>query len=110
MDPAGAVESATITQARIAAGDDFRVDVVNGPASLKASVRGASLDARAFIKSILDGGPSGQSATKDFDLDARIGSVLGSNKQAITNMELTASGAAGKRGSETCAEESAAAR
>ena len=32
MDPAGAVESATITQARIAAGDDFKVDVVNGPA------------------------------------------------------------------------------
>jgi hypothetical protein len=97
MDPAGAIESATITQARIAAGDDFKVDVVNGPASLKVSARGASLDARAFVKSILDGSSSGQSATKDFDIDARIASVLGSNKQAITNMELTAS----RRGGQT---------
>ena len=97
MDPAGAVESATITQARIAAGDDFKVDVVNGPASLKVSVRGASLDARAFVKSILEGTSSGQAATKDFDLDAKIANVIGSNKQAITNMELTAS----RRGGET---------
>jgi len=97
MDAAGSVESATITEARIAPGDDFRVDVVNGPASLKASVRGASLDARAFVKSILAGGSSGQTTAKDFDLDAKIASVTGSNKQAITNMELTAS----RRGGET---------
>ena len=97
MDPAGAVESATITQARIAAGDDFKVDVVNGQSSLKVSARGASLDARAFVKSILDGTASGQTAAKDFDLDAKIASVTGSNKQAITNMELTAS----RRGGET---------
>ena len=97
MDPAGAIESATITQARIAAGDDFKVDVVNGEFSLKISARGASLDARAFVKSILEGGSSGQSAAKDFDLDAKIASVTGSNKQAITNMELTAS----RRGGET---------
>ena len=91
MDPAGAIESATITQARIAAGDDFKVDVVNGQSSLKISARGASLDARAFVKSILEGTSSGQTAAKDFDLDAKIASVTGSNKQAITNMELTAS-------------------
>jgi hypothetical protein len=97
MDPAGAIESATITQARIAAGDDFKVDVVNGESSLRVSARGASLDARAFVKSILEGSSSGQSATKDFDLEARIASVTGSNKQAITNMELTAS----RRGGET---------
>ena len=97
MDPAGAIESATITQARIAAGDDFKVDVVNGESLLKISARGASLDARAFVKSVFESGSSGQSATKDFDLDARIASVTGSNKQAITNMELTAT----RRGGET---------
>jgi AsmA-like C-terminal region/Protein of unknown function len=96
MDPDGAIESATITQARIAPGDDFKVDVVNGPASLKASVRGASLDARAFVKSVLEGTSSGQAAAKDFDLDAKIASVIGSNKQTITNMELTASRRAGE--------------
>jgi hypothetical protein len=42
MDLAGAIESATITQARIAAGDDFKVDVVNGESSLKVSARGAT--------------------------------------------------------------------
>jgi hypothetical protein len=97
MGPDGVVESATMTQARIAAGDDFKVDVVNGQSSLKVSARGASLDARAFVKSILEGTSSGQTAAKDFDLDARIASVTGSNKQAITNMELTAS----RRGGET---------
>src|SRR3984885_7183871 len=97
MSPDGAVESPTITQARIAAGNDFKVDVVNGQSSLKISARGASLDARAFVRSILEGTSSGQTAAKDFDLDARIASVTGSNKQAITNMELTAS----RRGGET---------
>ena len=97
MDADGAVQSATITQARIAPGDDFRVDVVNGPTSLKASVRGASLDARAFVKSLLEGASSGQTAAKDFDLDAKIASVVGANKQAITGVELTAF----RRGGET---------
>ena len=97
MDPDGAVASAMITQARIAPGDDFKVDVVNGPALLKISARGASLDGRAFVKSVLEGASSGQAATKDFDIDAKIASVAGSNKQAITNMELTAS----RRGGET---------
>ena len=97
MDPAGGVQSATITEARIAPGDDFRVDVVNGPTSLKVSVRGASLDARAFVKSLWQGASSGQSAAKDFDLDAKIASVVGANKQGMTGVELTAF----RRGGET---------
>ena len=89
MGADGAVESATITEARIAPGDDFKVDVVNGPTSLKASVRGASLDARAFVKSLWQGTPA-PGASKDFDLDARIATVKGANKQAMTGVELTA--------------------
>jgi AsmA-like protein/uncharacterized protein DUF3971 len=92
----GTVKSATITSARIAPGDDFKVDVVNGPTSFHASVRGTSLDARAFVKSWWDGSPAGQSATKDFDLDARIATVQGANKQTITGMELTADRRAGE--------------
>ena len=109
MDPAGAIESATITQARIAPGDDFKVDVVNGPASLKVSVRGASLDARAFVKSILDGGL----------VRTNRGEGLRPRRQdrerhrAPTNRRSRTwssrrSGAAAKRGSEACADESAA--
>ena len=98
MDSAGAVESATITQARIAAGDDFKVDVVNGPTSLKVSVRGASLDARAFVKSILEGDLVRTNARRRISTSTpRSRASSGSNKQAITNMELTAS----RRGGET---------
>ena len=85
----GAIQSATITQARIAPGDDFRADVVNSPTLLKASVRGAALDARAAVKSFFDGTSSGQAA-KDLDLDINVANVMGANKQAIANIELTA--------------------
>jgi hypothetical protein len=91
----GAVQSATLTQARIAPGDDFKADIVNGPTLLKISARGPSIDARAFVRSMLEGGSSGQSA-KDFDLDARIASVAGANRQTISNMELTASRRSGE--------------
>ena len=97
MDAAGAVQSATITEARIAPGDDFRVDVVNSPTSLHASVRGASIDARALVKSLWEGTSSTQSGAKDFDLDAKVSSVMGANKQAMTGVELTAF----RRGGET---------
>jgi AsmA-like C-terminal region/Protein of unknown function len=86
----GGIQSATITQGRIASGDDFRADVVNSPTLLKVSVRGAALDARASVKSFFDGTPSGQAAPKDLDLDINVANVMGANKQAIANMELTA--------------------
>ena len=89
MDPGGTIESATITEARIAPGDDFKVDVVNGLNSIKASVRGTSVDARAFVKALWAGTSSGQNA-KDFDLEAKIANVVGANKQAMTGVELTA--------------------
>jgi hypothetical protein len=60
-------------------------------------VRGASLDARAFVKSLWEGSSSAQSAAKDFDIDAKIASVAGANKQAMTGVELTAF----RRGGET---------
>ncbi len=85
----GAIQSATITQGRIAPGDDFKADVVNSPTLLKVSMRGAALDARAFVKSFFEGAPSGQNA-KDLDLDINVANVIGANKQAIANMELTA--------------------
>jgi hypothetical protein len=89
MDSGGAIESATISEARIAPGDDFKVDVVNGLSSIKASVRGTSVDARAFVKALWAGTSSGQNA-KDFDLEAKIANVVGANKQAMTGVELTA--------------------
>ncbi len=86
----GAIESATITQARIAPGDDFRADVVNSQSLLKISVRGTTLDGRVFVKSLFDGTPSGQPPAKDLDLDINVTNVIGANKQVINGMELTA--------------------
>ena len=56
----GSIQSATITQARIAPGDDFKADVVNSPSLLKVSVRGTALDGRVFVKSLFDATPAGQ--------------------------------------------------
>ena len=90
MGADGQIESATITQARIAPGDEFKAEVVNSQSTLKVSVRGSTLDARAFVKSLLDGAPSGQPAGKALDLDVKVATVTGANKQTITGLELAA--------------------
>jgi uncharacterized protein YhdP len=90
MGADGSIQNATITQARIASSDDFKADVVNGQSTLKISVRGAALDARAFVKSLLDGTPSGQPAGRDLDLDVKVATVAGANRQAINGLELAA--------------------
>ena len=86
----GEIESATITQARIAAGDDFKADVVNSQSLLKISARGTALDGRVFVKSLFEGTPTGQPPAKDLDLDVKMATVTGSNRQAINGLELTA--------------------
>jgi Protein of unknown function/AsmA-like C-terminal region len=93
----GAMQSAKITQARIAPGDNFAVDVVNGPSALKVSVRGTTLDARAFVKSLIDGGAATPSEGKDLDIDLKVADVVGANRQAINDLDLTAF----RRGGET---------
>src|SRR5277367_5606718 len=89
MGADGSIQSATITQARIASGDDFKADVVNSQSMLKVSVRGTALDGRVFVKSLFDGTPTGPPG-KDLDLDVKVATVTGANRQAITGLELTA--------------------
>ncbi len=84
----GSILAAKITQARISAGDDFRVDLVNSPDEVKASLRGSSLDARPFIKSLAEQASPSQTAGKDFDIDMKLASVIGANKQSIAGLEL----------------------
>ena len=86
----GAITAAKITQARISAGDDFKVDVVNSANVIKATVRGSILDARPFIKWLTQGGASSPAA-KDFDIDLKVATVVGANKQSISGLELNAS-------------------
>ena len=84
----GSILAAKITQARISAGDDFRVDVVNGANVVKATVRGSSLDARPFIKSLTEQTSPSQGGGKDFDIDMKIASAIGANKQSIVGLDL----------------------
>jgi len=83
----GSIVAAKIAQARISAGDDFKIDVVNSGGSVKATVRGSTLDARPLIKSLTE---AAQPA-RDFDIDAKLGQVLGADRQSITGFELMAS-------------------
>ncbi len=87
----GAVLAAKITQARISAGDDFRVDVVNSVNVVKATVRGAALDARPFIKSLTEQGSPSQASGKDLDIDMKIAAVTGAYKQSISGFEFNLS-------------------
>ncbi len=91
LGPDGSIMSAKITQARISPGDDFKADIVNGPNVVKATVRGATLDARPFIKSLLNAGSPSQTGSKDLDIDVKIANVAGANKQSIGGFELEAS-------------------
>ena len=77
-----------LTQLRLSAADELRVDVQDAPSALKATVRGATLDARALIKGFLGaGGPPG--AGKDIDVDVKIATVIGANGQPLKDFEMT---------------------
>ena len=89
----GALQSAKLTQLRLSAGDDLKMDIQGGPI-IKATVRGAMFDARNLVKSLLSH-DANTSGAHDLDIDIKVGSVLGANKQAIAPLELTASRRAG---------------
>ncbi len=91
LGPDGSIADAKITQARISPGDEFKADIVNGPSVVKVTVRGATLDARPFIKSLLNAGSRSQGGGKDFDIDLKFGSVTGAHNQSIAGLELAAS-------------------
>ncbi len=84
----GALVSGKLTQLRLSAADELRVDVQDSPSALKATVRGATLDARALIKGFLGaGGPPG--AGKDIDVDVKIATVIGANGQPLKDFEMS---------------------
>jgi len=84
----GAFKSAKLTQVRLSAADEWKAEIQNGESGIKATVRGAVLDARNLVKGFLSaGGPPGGS--KDLDLDVKIANVIGANSQALSQFELT---------------------
>jgi hypothetical protein len=87
----GSIQAARLSQVRISAGDDFKADIVNSANVIKATVRGSTLDARPFIKSLTEAGSPSQAGGPDFDIDLKIATAIGANKQTISNLELNAS-------------------
>ncbi len=85
----GAIQSVKFTQARLSPGDSLQADVVNEPGAIKATVRGSTFDARPLIKSMTERGSSSQGGEKDLDLDMKVVSVAGANRQAMTNLDLS---------------------
>lgn len=85
----GAIRSAKVTQARLSPGDNLQADVVNSAGAVKATVRGTAFDARPLITSVAGKGSPSQAGAKDFDIEMKVGSVTGANKQAIGGLELS---------------------
>ncbi len=99
----GSILATKITQARISPGDDFRVDIVNSANLINATVRGSTLDARPFIKSLTEQASPSQPGEKDLDIDMKIASVTGANRQSIAGLELNFCAGPGTTVSPCCA-------
>ncbi len=89
----GAIQTAKLSQARVSPGDNLQADVTNGASTIKATVHGSTLDASPFLKALAHPAPSSgaQGGGKDFDLDLKVATVTGANKQAIGGLELNLS-------------------
>ena len=89
LDNEGGFASAKLSQVRLTPGDDFRADIVMGEGAPKITVRGALLDARVFMKSLTERGLA-PGAGGSFDLDMKLASAAGANRQTIKGFELLA--------------------
>ena len=85
----GVLVAAKLPQVRLSPGDDLKADVAPGDSGPKITVRGASLDARPILKGLFAAGPP--TGAKDFDLDLKVASVSGANKQALSQVDLALS-------------------
>jgi hypothetical protein len=83
----GSFVSAKLSQVKLSPGDDFKADVAATDAGLKISARGAALDSRPIVKALLEQGSS-VGGGKDFDLDLKVASVTGANKEALSQVEI----------------------
>ncbi len=87
----GVFRSARLTQARLSPGDDMRADISRNGEVVKIVARGANLDARPMLQTLLRAGPdrpSGKGSLDDFDLDFKAPIVTGHNKQILANVDL----------------------
>ena len=83
----GTLQNAKLSQLKFAPTDALTLDIAGG-SPIKATLRGASLDGRALIKSFLSR-DAGSNALKDLDVDAKVSSVQGMNATALADADFT---------------------
>ena len=96
LDTAGIFKSARMSQLRLSPGDDMKVDADQVKDGLKLTVRAGSVDVRPYLKGLFgDEGANDITASKDIDLELHGGLVTGSNRQALSAVDLRVSRHAG---------------
>lgn len=79
--------SARFSQAKLSPGDDMRVEVQRSGETMKIAVRGASVDARPFIKSISEASEVKKEG-EDIDIELKTPILTGFNRQTLVNADL----------------------
>ncbi len=77
---------AKLNQVRLSPGDDLKADVSAADSVWKITVRGATLDGRPVLKGLFAAGQP--SDVKNYDLDVKVGSILGANRQAMNQVDM----------------------
>jgi hypothetical protein len=100
LDGSGALQSADFPSYGFSDGDHTSLKVTRGSdGTLRVVMRGDAYDGRAFVKTIT-GGPSEPATANhespDFDLDMKLGAVLGFNGEALRGVEFKMSRRAGE--------------
>ena len=87
LAPDGSLAAARLSGVKLSPGDDLRIDIQRTGDVMKIAARGASLDARPFLRNLTSSGPSSGRST-DFDLDLKTTLLTGANRQIISNAEF----------------------
>ncbi len=91
LDQNGEISIASFPSFALSDGDKatLRADRASD-GTLKVTMRGDLFDGRGFIKSATSGpsGEKGKQASRDFDLDIKLGTVTGYNLEVLRNIEL----------------------
>ncbi|WP_332685373.1 hypothetical protein [Bosea sp. (in: a-proteobacteria)] len=96
LNKQNAFESASLSQLKLSPGDNLsKVEITRDGALTRLSVRGAVLDARPFIRDILNapaaparGARGAPAAGPDYDLDLEVPILTGFNNEALGNSQL----------------------
>jgi hypothetical protein len=89
LGPDNNVIAAKFPQLKASPGDDMHVEAQKSDDGLKLTVRGTAIDARPFLKYVMQAGEGAhEGSPPDFDLDLKTALLTGNNKQAISNTEL----------------------